>query len=90
MAQQDYSDYQKDVISNYYKNLDTIMLQKLSVMVSELYMTDSQTKIDKLWERAHKAMVKLGIPEAVISHIMEKKDVQVLARNLQEWQSKSK
>ncbi len=25
MAKQEYSNYQKDVITNYYKNLDTIM-----------------------------------------------------------------
>ena len=90
MAKQEYSDYQKDVISNYYRNLDTIMLEKLSVLVSELYMADSETKENKLWERVHKAMVKLNIPKSIINHIMEKKDVEVLARNLQQWQSKSK
>ena len=90
MAQKEYSDYQKDVISNYYKNLDTIMLQKLSLLVSELYIADSQVKADRLWQRVHKAMVKMGIPDAIISHIMEKKDIQILAKNLQEWQNKSK
>ena len=90
MAQQEYSDYQKDVISNYYKNLDVIMLQKLGVLVSELYLADSQSKIEKLWQRVQKAMIKLKIPYPVVNHIMEKKDVQILARNLQEWQSKSK
>ncbi|MEJ2649021.1 MAG: hypothetical protein P8016_11510 [Sedimentisphaerales bacterium] len=85
MAQREYSDYQKDVISNYYKKINTIMLHKLSELVSELYTVDSQAKADKLWQRVHKAMVKLGIPEAIMNHIMEKKDVQVLARNLQEW-----
>jgi len=90
MAQREYSDYQKDVISNYYKKINTIMLHKLSELVSELYTVDSQAKADKLWQRVHKAMVKLGIPEAIMNHIMEKKDVQVLARNLQEWQSHSK
>lgn len=90
MAQKEYSDYQKDVISNYYKNLDTIMLQKLSLLVSELYIADSQAKSDRLWQRVRKAMVKLGIPGGIINHIMEKKDIQILAKNLQEWQSQSK
>ena len=89
MAQQEYSDYQKDVISNYYKNLDAIMLEKLSLLVSELYLADSKSKIDKLWERVQKAMVKLKIPDSIANHIMEKKDVQILAKNLQQWQSKS-
>jgi hypothetical protein len=44
MAKNDYSQYQKDVISGYYHNLDTIMLGKLSELVTELYLADS--KID--------------------------------------------
>jgi hypothetical protein len=89
MTKQEYSDYQKDVISSYYKNLDTIMLQKLAEIVSELYIADSQVKTDKLWQRVRKAMVKLNIPEAIIDHIMENKDINILAKNIQEWQSKS-
>ena len=90
MAQREYSNYQKDVISNYYRNLDTIMLGKLADTVSELYLADSQTKADKLWQKVHKAMINLKIPEAIIKNIMQKKDIQILARNLQEWQSKSR
>jgi hypothetical protein len=90
MAQREYSNYQKDVISNYYRNLDTIMLGKLADTVSELYLADSQTKADKLWQKVHKAMINLKIPEAIINNIMQKKDIQILAGNLQEWQSKSR
>ena len=85
MTKKEYSPYQKSVISGYYNNLDTIMLQKLSELVSELYVADSQTKRDRLWNRAHKAMVKLKVPPAILDHIMQKKDVQILAKNLQDW-----
>lgn len=85
MAKRDYSDYQLDVISNYYENLDTIMLQKLGELVTELYLADTQKKKDRLWERAHKAMLNLRIPPAIVAHIMQKKDVEVLAKNLQDW-----
>jgi phage-related protein len=85
MAKRDYSDYQLDVISNYYENLDAIMLQKLGELVTELYLADTQKKKDRLWERAHKAMLNLRIPPAIVAHIMEKKDVEILAKNLQEW-----
>jgi len=86
MAKQEYSKYQKTVISGYYKNLDTIMLGKLSELVSELYLADTQTKRARLWDRVHKAMIKLKVPPAIIDHIMAKKDVQILAKNLQDWQ----
>ncbi|MBA7621607.1 hypothetical protein ES703_28971 [subsurface metagenome] len=85
MAKNDYSQYQKDVISGYYHNLDTIMLGKLSELVTELYLADTQAKQNRLWQRANKAMIKLKVPPAIIDHIMEKKDVEVLAKNLQDW-----
>ncbi len=85
MAKNDYSQYQKDVISGYYNTLDTIMLGKLGELVSELYLADTQAKQNRLWQRANKAMVKLKVPPAIIDHIMEKKDVEVLAKNLQDW-----
>jgi len=91
MAPNEYSQYQKAVISGYYDNLDTIMLQKLSELVTELYLAETQAKRDRLWQRAHKAMIKLKIPPAIIDHIMQKQDVQVLAKNLQDWlKNKSK
>ncbi len=90
MAKNDYSQYQKDVISGYYHNLDTIMLGKLSELVTELYLADTQAKQNRLWQRANKAMVKLKVPPAIIDHIMEKKDVEVLAKNLQDWLAKKK
>ena len=62
MAKNEYTEYQKDVISGYYKNLDTIMLDKLGELVTELYLADSKAKKNRLWERAHKAMVKLKVP----------------------------
>jgi len=85
MAKKEYSQYQRSVISGYYDNLDTIMLGKLGELVTELYLADSKAKKDRLWQRAHKAMAKLKIPPAIIEHIMQKKDVEILAKNLQDW-----
>ena len=85
MAKNEYSAYQKTVISGYYDNLDTIMLQKLSELVSELYLAGTAAKEDRLWQRVRKAMLKLNVPPAIIDHIMQKRDVQILAKNLQDW-----
>jgi hypothetical protein len=90
MTSQNLSKYQKNVISNYYSNLDTIMLNKLSELVTELYLADSDTKRKRLWSRVHKAMLNLKIPPAIIEHIMSKQDVEILAKNLNDWQKKSK
>ncbi len=85
MAKDEYSEYQKAKISAYYANLDTIMLGKLSNLVSELYLVEAQEKEQRLWQKAHKAMEKLNIPQAIIDHILEKRDVEILAKNLQDW-----
>ncbi|MGD8500278.1 MAG: hypothetical protein PVJ86_06505 [Phycisphaerales bacterium] len=87
MAKNEYSQYQKAVISGYYNNLDAIMLQKLGELVTELYLADTQAKQERLWQRTHKAMVKLKVPPAIIDHIMERKDVEILAKNLEDWRS---
>ncbi len=89
MAKREYSQYQKDVISNYYGNLDAIMLQKLSELVSELYLADTEARRDRLWQRAQKAMENLKIPPAIIGHIMTKKDVRILPKNLNDWLARS-
>jgi len=85
MAKNDYSQYQQGVISGYYNNLDTIMLGKLGELVTELYLADTKAKKERLWQRAHKAMVKLKVRPAMIEHIMQKEDVEILAKNLQDW-----
>lgn len=85
MAKQEYTAYQQGIISNYYNQLDTIMLTKLHELVSELYMADTDAKKKRLWDRVEKAMVKLKVPPAVVEHVMAKRDVQILAKNVQEW-----
>ena len=88
MAKKDKTSYQQSVINNYYENLDTIMLAKLSELVTELYLADTKAKQDRLWERANRAMIKLKITPAVIDHIMKKRSVEILAKNLSDWLKK--
>ncbi len=90
MAGKGHSKHQIGVIGRYYDHLDTIMLQKLGELVTELYLADTQAKQSRLWQRAHKAMVKLKVAPAIIEHIMEKRNVEILAKNLQDWQSSKK
>ena len=81
----DYTRYQQGVINRYYDNLDTIMLQKLQELVTELYLAQNGPNEDKLWDRAQKAMEKLKIKPALIEHIMRKRQVEILAKNLEDW-----
>ena len=85
MAKQEYSTYQKNIIDNYYKNLDTIQLTKLQETVTELYLAETDKKRKQLWARVEKALTKLKIKPAVKARILETQDVQILAENLQQW-----
>lgn len=85
MSKQQYSSHQQKVIKRYYDNLDTIMLTKLGELVTELYLAQDGPKEDRLWERVEKAMAKLKVPAKISQHIMTKRDVKVLAMNLEDW-----
>jgi len=90
MAKQEHSAYQKKIISRYYDNLDTISLTKLQELVTELYLAETAAQKGRLWQRVEKAMVSIKINPATIGHLMEKKDVRILAENLNDWLKKSK
>ncbi|MBL7152843.1 MAG: hypothetical protein ISS79_03945 [Phycisphaerae bacterium] len=90
MHAKEHSQYQKSVISGYYANLDTIMLGKLSELVTELYLAQTTKRKDQLWQRAQKAMIKLRIPPAIIRHIIKRKDPEILAKNLSDWLNSDK
>jgi len=90
MAHNKRSKHQNAAIGRYYDHLDTIMLQKLGELVTELYLADTESKQGRLWQRAHKAMTKLNVAPAIIDHIMKKRSVEILAKNLQDFQSSKK
>ena len=85
MGENDYSGYQQDVISRYYENLDTIMLGKLQEIVTDLYLAETEAKEERLWQRVDKAMQKLKIKPNIYEHIMSKRNVTILAKNLEDW-----
>ena len=61
------------------------MLQKLSELVTEMYLADSKAKQKVLWTRAHKAMLNLKVQPFIVEHIMKERSVEILAKNLQDW-----
>jgi hypothetical protein len=90
MTKGEYSSYQGKVISRYYDNIDNIMLTKLSELVSELYLAKTDARRKQLWQRVNKAMENLKVKPGIIRHIMEKQDIEILAKNLQDWLAESR
>jgi hypothetical protein len=76
---------QKKIIDRYYDHRDTIMLDKLSELVGELYLADTDKKREKLWERVGLAMKNLKIKEPLMTHILQSRKPELLAEHLKEW-----
>lgn len=85
MAKNEYTRHQKSIIDNYYKNLDSIMLQKLQELVTELYLAESDSKWEKLWDRVESSLRKLKIDNKLIAEIMKERDARQLAHYITQW-----
>jgi hypothetical protein len=79
-----HSGYQKGVIKRYYENKEDISTQKLGEIVSELYLETNPTKIARLWTSAHGALLKLGANQVRVEKIVAAKDLQGLAKIVEE------
>jgi hypothetical protein len=81
MAQgREYSKYQRGVINRYYKHQDTLMIQKLQEIVSELALADDPGKTGRLWGSAHKALLKTPVDKKFVAEVIMRRDVEELAR----------
>ena len=81
----DYTPHQKKIIGRYYSNRNGIMLARLGEIVTELYLADTDAKVNRLWGRAEKAMKTLHVPASIAEHILTERKPDVLARNLRGW-----
>ncbi|MDA1016764.1 MAG: hypothetical protein O3A00_20190 [Planctomycetota bacterium] len=83
----DHSRYQQGIIKRYYDNRDQLDEQKLSELVTNLYLAESEKKKVKLWESAEGLMERLDVPDSRIQHVMAGKDAAVLAAVVQDIQN---
>ena len=86
MVERDYSRYQKKIIRRFYENRDLIDDQKLSELVTSLYLAAEKQR-PKLWQRARDIMMRMALPQSRIDHVMESQDPEVLAKVVEELQS---
>ncbi len=78
------SGYQRGIVNRYYQHRDTIMTSKLSEIVGELYLCDSEKKGAAMWKTAEQALAKTDADPARVARILAKRDVQELARLVNE------
>ncbi len=85
----DYSQHQKKIIDGYYQNRDSIMLSRLSELVSELYLAGSDRKRDQLWKRVETAMGNLKVKPSIAMHILSQRKPDLLAEHVADWMKRS-
>jgi transcriptional regulator NrdR family protein len=87
MGMNDFSAHQQKIIKRYYQNIDSISLQKLGEMVTELYLAEGK-KRERLWKNATAAMQKMGVHANRIDQIVKADKPELLAELVREMQGK--
>jgi hypothetical protein len=87
MAEREYTNYQKKIISRYYENRDQIDEQRLSELVTSLYLATTEKQKKKLWESAGETMTRLKVPKSRVAHVLGQKNPAILAEVVKELQA---
>ena len=87
MGMEDYTRHQQGIIKRYYANQDTLQLQKLGELVTDLYLAEGK-KRERVWKSVVTAMQKLGVPQSRIDHIVAQGKPELLANLVKELQGK--
>ncbi len=83
----DYSPYQQKIIKRYYNNFDAIQAQRLSELVTELFLAEGK-KRDRLWKQVGESLTKLKFSDARVAHLLEKRDPALLTGVLKELENR--
>ncbi|MEM9347137.1 MAG: hypothetical protein AAGB26_11030 [Planctomycetota bacterium] len=80
MASRDLSRHQSSIVKRYYKNLDTIVANRLQEAVTELYLAETDKKRAGLWKKVKTQLDKTPADKEVVQQIVEGGDVERLAK----------
>jgi hypothetical protein len=86
---QNYSKHQQKIIKNYYDNRESISLQRLSELVTELYLAEGKGR-ERQWKFIISALEKLAIPKDRIEHLRKQDSPALLAKLVEELMAKGK
>lgn len=83
----DHSRYQQKIIKRYYQNFDAIKHQRLSELVTELYLAEGK-KTERLWKQVGETLTALEFPAGRVEHLLARRDPALLAGVLKEIEGK--
>ncbi len=77
------SRHQQRIIKRYYDNREAISLQRLSELVTELYLAEGKGR-DRQWKYIIAALEKLDVKPSRIAHLRDQDAPQLLAKLVEE------
>ena len=81
----EYTSYQTHVIKRYYNNRESIAVQKLSELTTELYLAEGK-KRQQIWKRISTALAQLGIASEKIEQMVQADNPEQLAKLVEKLQ----
>jgi acetylornithine deacetylase/succinyl-diaminopimelate desuccinylase-like protein len=82
-----FTKHQQKIIKNYYENRDAISLQRLSELVTELYLATGKGR-ERQWKYIVGTLEKLGLPQERIEHLRQQDNPALLAKLVEELMAK--
>ena len=82
----EYSKHQQKIIKNYYDNREQIDAQRLSELVTNLYLATGK-KREKFWNTAEEIMQRLNVPPSRIEHVLQSDDPVTLVEVVNDLQA---
>ncbi len=82
----EYTKYQQNVIKRYYDNRGQIDFQRLSELVTNLYLAQGKKRA-KFWETAEGVMQRMDVPQSRIKHVVDSDDPALLAEVVNDLQA---
>ena len=79
----EFSKHQQKIIKGYYDNRETIALQRLGELVTELYLSEGKARA-RHWKQIVAALEKLGVKQSRIDQLMEQDDPALVAKLVEE------
>jgi hypothetical protein len=79
----DFTPHQQKIIKRYYDNIDGIQFQRLSELVGELYLAEGKKK-QRVWKSVGETMLKLGIPQERVTHLLAQARPELIAEVVKE------
>lgn len=72
------SRHQQRIIKNYYDNRESIALQRVQELVTELYLTEGKVR-EKHWKSLVGHLEALGVAPETIDHLIEQQKPELVA-----------